>query len=539
MMHFIMRVSYSFAFVTLLAVASTPCAHGAQKPPSFLFLLADDVGWADFSYNNGTTFTPNIDALARAKGTLLLQDFHSGGTICSPTRATILTGRNHFRDCVDSVYDCSDMTQCVPKFNFAPNKTFTVPMAVRAANNDYRSQFLGKWHLGSFYNDSEHYGGITSSPITHGFDEFNATVEVAPTATANCNCNPKWEGQCEYGHYNMSTHCAGSTGPGGNNCCFNYWWQDDTKPHGVTNLTNPTPPDDSLYLTSAFEDFLERRKGKPFYTHISFHNCHIPFVGTNVHRELCKAGVMCKPGNYSSAQLDYYACLLELDAAIGRVVTALKKHKYFDNTMLWLTSDNGPEGNCHPEGRCKPQWLETWPGSAGLLRGRKRDMWEGGHRVPGLVSWPRQVTQNRVSWWPTVTMDFLPTVMDVLGVDRPESQQGWGMDGRSILPLLMGEELADRGIGWMYLDTTKSAFRFGKWKYINNTESCNNADCKKPLLYNLQTDISEKHNIIDQHPDVREAIERNFTLWLKSVQTSRMLEQGCRPLTFNLPNTAT
>ena len=77
-------------------------------------------------------------------GALPPQDFHSGGTVCSPTRATVLTGRNHFRDCVDYVYGCSDMTECVPSFNFAPQKTFTVPMAVRAANKGYKSWFGGK-----------------------------------------------------------------------------------------------------------------------------------------------------------------------------------------------------------------------------------------------------------------------------------------------------------------------------------------------------------------------------------------------------------
>ena len=88
--------------------------------------------------------------------------------VCSPTRATVLTGRNHFRDCVDYVYGCSDMTECVPHFNFAPQHTYTAPMAVRDAGKGYSSWFGGKWHLGSFYNDSEKLGGITSSPISHG-----------------------------------------------------------------------------------------------------------------------------------------------------------------------------------------------------------------------------------------------------------------------------------------------------------------------------------------------------------------------------------
>ena len=104
-------------------------------------------GWADFRYNNGTAATPNVLEWSKAPGTVVMQDFHTGGTVCSPTRATILTGRNHFRDCVDYVYGCSDMTECVPKFNFAPEHTYTVPMACRDSGKGYESFFAGKWHL--------------------------------------------------------------------------------------------------------------------------------------------------------------------------------------------------------------------------------------------------------------------------------------------------------------------------------------------------------------------------------------------------------
>jgi hypothetical protein len=123
------------------------------------------------------------------------------------------------------VYDCSDMTECVPDFEFAPQRTFTVADAVRVANKGYVSHFGGKWHLGSFYNDSEALGGITSSPVTHGFDLFNATVEVSPTATTNCECNAAWQPSCDYGHYGSMTHCSGGQGPDPNaskGCCFNY-----------------------------------------------------------------------------------------------------------------------------------------------------------------------------------------------------------------------------------------------------------------------------------------------------------------------------
>jgi len=185
--------------LTLLAAGLVGFSSAADTP-SFLFILGDDIGWADFGYNNGTAHTPRVDAWTKRAGTVLFQDFHSGGTTCSPTRATVLTGRNHFRDCVANVDSCSDMTECVSAYEFAPQKTYTIgnaftdalkqrQLAQKEASqkvgmvkdtkpSEKTSFFTGKWHLGSFYNDSEAYGGLTSSPITHGFDSFNATVEV-------------------------------------------------------------------------------------------------------------------------------------------------------------------------------------------------------------------------------------------------------------------------------------------------------------------------------------------------------------------------
>eukprot|EP01045_Picozoa_sp_COSAG04_P030466 COSAG04_NODE_5302_length_1666_cov_3.414167_2_plen_152_part_00 len=135
-----------------------------------------------------------------------------------------------------------------------------------------------KWHLGSLYNDSEKFGGISSSPVTHGFDDFNSTLMVAPTATTNCKCNPEWYDQCLFGHYNPKASEAncweGKNGtdpetglpvppnPGcsrsPNSCCYNYWWRDDgiigptpggnPSGHGISNLSNPVPADDASYL---------------------------------------------------------------------------------------------------------------------------------------------------------------------------------------------------------------------------------------------------------------------------------------------------
>lgn len=530
-----MRVCVVATFILSAASAE----YTKDNTPSFLFLLGDDIGWADFGYNNGTALTPNIDKWAKRAGTVVMQDGHSGGTVCSPTRATILTGRNHFRDCVGYVYGCSDMTECEPKFPFAQQRTFTFPDAARAANRGYESMFMGKWHLGSFYNTSE----FPSSPLFHGFDRMNATVEVSPTATTNCGCNADWEKTCNFGHYHEHNHCSGGPGPGGstvkNGCCFNYWWEDPSSKHGVTNLTNPSYDDDSSYLAEAFIGFLESRKGKPFAAQVSFHNCHIPYIGTAAARQQCRDGKTCKsanrhgdsPDNFTDYELDFYACLSEMDGSIGRIMDSLDRLGYYENTFIWFTTDNGPEVNCGPEGFCSDTHYQKAPGDAGPLRGRKRDIWEGGHRVPTIVSWPAvQQGPARESWQTVVTMDFLATIMDALSVDRPAKQKNWGFDGKSIMPILKGESWPERGIGWVYHTWNHQSpfgFRYGKWKYVHGSTSCKNADCNKDLLYDLEADLGEKHDLSSKYPDVLKAIKANFSTWYSSIDKSRSDESLC------------
>ena len=525
--------------------------------PSFLFMLIDDIGWADFSYNNGTAQTPNIDKWAKRSGSIILQDMHSGGTVCSPTRATVLTGRNHFRDCVDYVYGCSDMTECPSlNFEFAPSQTFTIGDAVRSvpgADYDDGAYFAGKWHLGSFYNDSTAYGGRTSSPISHGFSHMNATVGVVPTSTVNCQCKPEWLDQCNFGHYNGSEHCQPHAGK---DCCFNYWWDDPLSVHGVTNLTWPTPADDSLYLADAFGRFLKERRQKPFMAQISFHNCHIPFIGSPKAKTACADGETCRLPNpddppYTDEELDFYACLTELDNAVGIVLQALEQEGYYDNTLALFTADNGPEKNCPPTGTCqnadtRPHRPKEGPGSAGPLRGRKRDIYEGGHRVAGICSFPSVVPPasgaGAIESWETVTtMDFLPTIMEILDVDRPTSQQGWEFDGRSIFDLLknplefrwnMTEEGPRQiGIGFYDPHILKMrgwGFRDGKWKYVEGSASCTVDECQQPQLYNLETDLGERHDLASIYPTKLRELQHKFQLWHASIMKSRREESKCQ-----------
>jgi arylsulfatase A-like enzyme len=363
-------VGVAFSVVTAAALPPRP----VSELPSFLFILADDIGWSDFGFSNGSTAkTPQIDSWAKQPGSIVFHDFHSGGTHCTPTRASVLTGRTPFRDCVFGTKgaDGDDMTEMIDDFVFAPKRTFTVADAVRAASPAYLSMHFGKWHLGSLYNDSELYGGVSSSPVTHGFDDFNSTLMVAPTATTNCKCNPAWAPSCLFGHYhqggpgqplsNSSTCWHKGRGkpptppaPGcsrsASDCCYNYWWRNDSAQHGVWNLSNPVPADDASYLSDSFTRFLERRaaQSKPFLGFLCYHNNHIPYVATAQARADCQAGKTCRAsspsaGNraadYNSFQLDFYGGLNELDASVGRVLGALERYNYRNNTLVWFTTD--------------------------------------------------------------------------------------------------------------------------------------------------------------------------------------------------------
>ena len=161
--------------------------------------------------------------------------------------------------------------------------------------------------LGSSYNDSEQYGGVTSSPLSHGFDLMNATNEVAPTATTNCNCHAGWDQQCNYGHYGSAQNggavCDGFPSPDpdsppGPGCCTNYWVRDDNAEHGVTNMTTPSADNGANdYIASAFIAFVESRaaEDKPFMAQVSAHNCHGPYIATPDAVARCRANISCVP----------------------------------------------------------------------------------------------------------------------------------------------------------------------------------------------------------------------------------------------------
>lgn len=445
------------------------------------------------------------------------------------------SGRNSWRDCVHGVYGPGDPTEGPSTNNgalgdhndtFAPQFTFTVADAIHAADPDLGyadgTFIAGKWHLGDFFKGR----GAHATPLMHGFDHMFMTQEVAPTSTTNCACDPAWESQCRFGH---------NKGWG----CTNYWTEDPTAPEGIVNMSTPVGANDAALIVDKFEAFVESRHGRPFLSLLLFHNNHIPFVATAQGAEACASGAQCPAGrgydvNQPNAQLDYFGALIDIDVQIGRVREILKQKGYAESTLVWLASDNGPEVNA-PNGFIDAEvggGLFKGPGEARPLRGRKRDFWEGGHRVPGILEFPPLIHKNIVSHHTMVTTDLLPTIMDLLNVTRPPAQAAWGLDGQSVVPAMRGEpsdSFNQFGRGWLFWRQPSAlggAFRYGDWKFVNQSHSCGNTSCNA-ALYNLKDDLGETTDLSKTHPEIFEAMALNLSVWKWHVINSSLEESFC------------
>jgi arylsulfatase A-like enzyme len=316
-------------------------------------------------------------------------------------------------------------------------------------------------------------------------------------------------------------------------------------------------PNDGALIVDKFEAFVHSRKSKPFLALLHFHNNHIPFVATAQGSEACIGG-QCKrqPGDgpwdpdNPSKQLDYFGSLVDIDVQIGRVRRILNETGYAPSTLVWLASDNGPEVNV-PSGFTSSSVAggrAGGPGEARPLRGRKRDYWEGGHRIPGVIEYPPLIKANRVSEHTMVTTDLLPTVMELLGLStaaRPASQAGWGLDGRSVVPALRGEPAASFnqfGRGWLFWRQPSAlggAYRYGDWKLVNQSHSCQHGgpddgaeggtteDTCRAAMYNLKDDLGETTDLSTAHPDIFAAMAANMTVWKWHVINSSLEESKC------------
>ena len=230
---------------------------------------------------------------------------------------------------------------------------------------------------------------------------------------------------------------------------------------------------------------------RPFFAVIWFHTPHLPVVAGPRHQAPYRHFENVRRRNY-------YGCITAMDEQVGRLRADLRTLGVAENTMLWFCSDNGPEGKA------------TAPGSAGQFRGRKRSLYEGGIRVPGLLEWPRRVTGGRATDFPAVTSDYLPTIVDALGMEQVGPRP---IDGISLLPLLDGQMTA-RPRPMLFQSRGQVALIEQRYKLIGNEKQ------STWELYDLSVDPGERSDLADQQPARVEAMLAKLRPWQASCAAS-------------------
>ena len=436
---------------------------GAQ-PPNIILCMADDQGWGDTGYNGHPYLkTPHLDAMSRAG--LRFDRFYSGAPVCSPTRGSALTGRHPYR-------------YGVPTANAGHVRDGEITLAEMLKEQGYTTGHFGKWHLGTLTNDQEdgrrggrrpeHY----APPWEHGFDQsFAAEVQM-----------PTWD-------------------PMENQAFASKYWTGEGE-YATENLAG----DDSRVIMDRAIPFIQQSvaANTPFFAVIWFHAPHRPVVAGPQHRAMY--------AEFSEGEQHYYGCITALDEQVGRLRAELRQLGVADDTMLWYCSDNGPEG--------RTSHSSTDRGSSGGLRGRKRSLFEGGVRVPGILEWPRRVEAGRASDMPASTCDYFPTIAEVLGLDVPGD--GRPIDGVSLLSLIAGE-MEDRGspIGFQCPDSGERGLsaRLGspdhaligdRYKLLSFLdEERSGAD----MLFDIALDPGERHNLVEELPELAAEMKQYLLDW--------------------------
>ena len=488
-----------------------PCTYAASTDrntsgaslPNIIFILADDLGYGDVQYNGGDAVTSNLNAMASGPHSIKFTRFYSGGPVCSPTRGTLLTGRNHNRYCIWRANTAGKTCNNTSDFNCAakmPLPTSEITVAEILKNAGYRTATFGKWHLGDL---KPLPGGSSrwpsSHPGQHGFDVWKVTERSVPTANPNCAC------------FNTSLCVLGHSARKGPPSCTNYHAGTGSDMNTLVTHDEPIIGDDSHFIVDEFASFLNSTVSNtdtPFFAYISLHTVHKVYVAIPPYSTLYTSQ------RYSQKEVDYYGAITAMDKAIGKIRELLGYHNLTNNTMLWFTSDNGPENNT--------------PGQTAGLKGRKGSLYEGGIRVPGILEWPAVIPRNQVSNFPVVTSDFLPTICDILGTQPPKDRQ---IDGISILPHIQGNmEYRTKPITWAF--NKKGDFRKKYSTAISDNRykahiEYKNGKVRSSHLYDLLIDSAESRDLSSQHPAVLRRLTQVMDAWTTSLINSARNEVSC------------
>ena len=445
--------------------------------PNIIFILADDLGYGDVGVFGQQNFeTPNLDGMAHG-GMKFLQHY-SGSTVCAPSRSALMTGQHTGHTFIRGNSERGFTLDKEGQYPLAPEE---ITIAEVLKKNGYATGAFGKWGLG--------YPGSEGDPTKQGFDEF-----------FGYNCQ-------RVAHNYYPTHL----------------WDNLTKTPLKGNDGKTKTVYAPLIIHEKALSFIEKNKSRPFFMYYPSVIPHAELAAPEKYMEKYRGKFMpekeyIKKGNSSpnskvnpesinnynvggyNSQKESHAAFAAmvslLDEQVGQIIDKVDDLGIAENTLIIFSSDNGP----HLEGGADPDYF----GSNGPLRGYKRDLYEGGIRVPTLAYWPSQITPNSKSDHISAFWDFFPTAIEIAGLDYNSSK----IDGISFLPELKGKDQKKHPyLYWEFLEKGgRQAVRMNQWKAVRMNMS-KNPD--SPIeLYNVHQDIGEQENLAVQYPEVLKEVSR-------------------------------
>ena len=474
------------AFVLAALVAFLPGRLSAapQGPPSIVILYADDMGWGDLRANHPASKipTPHLDKLA-AEG-LRFTDGHSSSGICTPSRYALLTGRHHWRD-FHGIANAFDG----PVF-----RKGQLTMAAMLRQKGYATAVIGKWHLGFDWDalrkpgakpnsprheDYDWSGRFPGGPLDHGFDHYfgDNVINFPPYAWIENDRFPQPPDTTLREVPSQPKEGAWECRPGPARSDWDF--------HRVL----PT-------LTERGEAWLRGRKGnaQPFFLFFAFPSPHAPIIPNDEFDGKSGAGAF---GDF----------VVQTDAACGRLLAALREAGHEENTIVVFSADNGPEFYAYARDRIHGHW------SSGQFRGLKRDIYEGGHRVPFLLRWPGTVKPGTVSDALISQVDLMATFASLTGFALARDS---AEDSHDFLPWLRGETAKPPRRSMVHNTNANAyAIREGDWVLVKaasgearkappdwNARHEQPPDDDQPVeLHNLREDPGQRRNLAAAHPD--------------------------------------
>jgi len=447
-------MAYRYGWLHVLALISffSSLVYARAEQPNVLLILSDDQGSIDLNcYGARDLYTPNLDRLAR-QGTRFSQ-FYVGAPVCSPSRATLLTGRYPQRAGLSGNAGSHAGGSGMP--------TEQVTLAEMMQQAGYVTGHVGKWHLG--------YTPATM-PNGQGFDYSFGHM-------GGCIDN--------YSHF--------------------FYWVPPNK-HDLWRNGKEVWHDGEFFGDLMVDEcvrFVDRHHKQPFFLYWAINMPHYPLQGTEKWRQRYQ--------DLAAPRRMYAAFVSTVDEMVGKVVKHLEETGLRDNTLIIFLSDHGHS----VENR-----TFSGGGSAGSYRGHKFTLWEGGIRVPCIVSWPGHVPQSTVRDQLVMSMDWMPTLAHYCGVKLPDHR----IDGLNIQSVIASpdSESPHECVHWMTRSSKHWAIRDGRWKLVHEGPATQDGTHRLPaapdFLSDMSRDVTETENLADRHPDVVERLTRLHEQWVHEVE---------------------